>query len=323
MRKLFAPLAIALSSSLMAGVAVATTTAPATQAALTAQINAAVTTGKSPVDLGPAVATENNSEYSDATCLQKTTASATIGNCVFGDTKATTTVVLYGDSNAAMWQPAFDAIGRSRHFRVILMARLGCTVTDIVQGLAWLGFTADPGCATFRTNAFKYISTLNKPRVFIAQLHRYPRAPGNVVISAATWNAATVRSLNKLRTVSSSLTWLIGVPSPPTTGSAGTPGMPSTCLAAHLTDTRPCNFTTAAGIMVANQNDDLKSATATGTKTVVVTGLFCQSTTIGSRSLCPLQVNGVLPYADSWHIGATYAAYVSKPLAQLLGTQLP
>mgnify|MGYP006272829543 CR=1 FL=1 len=130
-----------------------------------------------------------------------------------------------------LWQPAFDAIGRSRHFRVILMARLGCTVTDIVQGLAWLGFTADPGCATFRTNAFKYISTLNMPRVFIAQLHRYPRAPGNVVISAATWNAATARSLNKLRSVSSSLTWLIGVPSPPTTGGAGSPGMPSTCLA--------------------------------------------------------------------------------------------
>lgn len=323
MRKLLAPLAIALSSSLMAGVAVATTPAPATQATLTAQINTAVTTGKPPVDIGPAVATENNSEYSDATCLQKTTASATIGNCIFGDTKATTTVVLYGDSNAAMWQPAFDELGRTRHFRVILMARLGCTVTDIVQGLAWLGFTADPGCATFRANAIRYITSLNKPRVFIAQLHRYPRAPGNVVISATTWNAATVRSLNKLRTISSSLTWLLGVPSPPTTGGVGSPGMPSTCLANHLTDTRPCNFTTAAGIMVANHNDDLKSATTTGTKAIVVTGLFCQSAIIGPRSACPLQVNGVLPYADSWHVSAPYAAYVNKPLAQLLGRQLP
>lgn len=297
--------------------------APASLAILSTQINAALTTGKSPVSLGPAVTTENNSEYSNPACLQRAKDVPTLSTCVFGDPAAATTVVLYGDSNAAMWQPAFDKIGKARHFKVILMARLGCTFTDVTLGNTWLGGKADANCATFRANAVAAITALKKPRVVVAELHRYPKSPSGAAISATAWNSATVRSLTKLRSISSSLTWLLGVPAPPDQANATTIGQPALCLSQHLTDTRPCNFSTARGIITANQSDDQKSATATGTSAILVTSLFCQSGTLSPKTLCPLQVNGVLPYADAWHVTASYATYISTPLAQLLGRQIP
>jgi hypothetical protein len=67
-------------------------------------------------------------------CLIDESASTALGNrpanCDFGDVKSSRTMVPFGDSNAWMWLPAFNVLGRDLHFRVEFDARAGCEVAD-------------------------------------------------------------------------------------------------------------------------------------------------------------------------------------------------
>jgi peptidoglycan/LPS O-acetylase OafA/YrhL len=51
--------------------------------------------------------------------------------CVIGDEKATTTVVLYGDSHAAMWLPALELIASERHWRIVPVIKVACPPFDV------------------------------------------------------------------------------------------------------------------------------------------------------------------------------------------------
>ena len=51
--------------------------------------------------------------------------------CATGDTASTTTVALVGDSNAAMWSPAFQQVAAQRHWRLETLAKAGCPLLDL------------------------------------------------------------------------------------------------------------------------------------------------------------------------------------------------
>ncbi|MGO2059935.1 MAG: acyltransferase family protein [Microbacterium gubbeenense] len=53
--------------------------------------------------------------------------------CSYGDLDADQTIVLIGDSHAAMWLPALDIIGEDHGFRVTLFAKLSCGAYTVVQ----------------------------------------------------------------------------------------------------------------------------------------------------------------------------------------------
>ena len=50
--------------------------------------------------------------------------------CVHGDSGSSTTVVLYGDSQAEQWFPALEAIGQRRRWRLVSLSLYGCTSLD-------------------------------------------------------------------------------------------------------------------------------------------------------------------------------------------------
>jgi peptidoglycan/LPS O-acetylase OafA/YrhL len=50
--------------------------------------------------------------------------------CATGDTASSTTVALVGDSHAAMWNPAFEMIATQRHWRLEMLAKMGCPRSD-------------------------------------------------------------------------------------------------------------------------------------------------------------------------------------------------
>ena len=51
--------------------------------------------------------------------------------CAMGDTASTTTVALVGDSNAAMWTPAFQQVAAQRHWRLEMLTKAGCPLMDV------------------------------------------------------------------------------------------------------------------------------------------------------------------------------------------------
>jgi peptidoglycan/LPS O-acetylase OafA/YrhL len=52
-------------------------------------------------------------------------------DCSFGDPKADTTVVLFGDSHAAQWFPALNAIVAQRHWRLLTLTKAGCPTPEL------------------------------------------------------------------------------------------------------------------------------------------------------------------------------------------------
>lgn len=51
--------------------------------------------------------------------------------CATGDTSSDTTVALIGDSNAAMWSPAFDELAAQRHWRLETFTKGVCPMLDL------------------------------------------------------------------------------------------------------------------------------------------------------------------------------------------------
>ena len=49
--------------------------------------------------------------------------------CTLGDPKGTRLIVVYGDSHAPMWIPAFSNFARLEHWRLVVFGKLGCPAT--------------------------------------------------------------------------------------------------------------------------------------------------------------------------------------------------
>jgi len=81
--------------------------------------------------------------------------STSLSKCVYGDRLAKRTLVLTGDSQAWMWEPAFDKWGRANQWKVIVLAKGCASVARRSAGV--LNNAAFPACAIFQSNVVKYI----------------------------------------------------------------------------------------------------------------------------------------------------------------------
>ncbi len=63
------------------------------------------------------------------------------------------------------WMPAIDAYAKDAGYRVVTVEKQGCSVPDIP---VFLRAGAYPECAAWRTNAFKYIATLQPSAIVLA-----------------------------------------------------------------------------------------------------------------------------------------------------------
>lgn len=77
--------------------------------------------------------------------------------CAYGDVNATTTILLIGDSNAAMWIPALDTFGFINHVKVIALTHGGCSPWSrpwMPQGAVFTADFTDGMCSSWRNSAF-------------------------------------------------------------------------------------------------------------------------------------------------------------------------
>src|SRR3954468_19737332 len=66
--------------------------------------------------------------------------------CTYGDKMASVKVLLFGDSHAAAWLPALDAIGKRQHWRILSLTKSACPLPMVK--VAVRGEVA-PDCATW------------------------------------------------------------------------------------------------------------------------------------------------------------------------------
>jgi peptidoglycan/LPS O-acetylase OafA/YrhL len=234
--------------------------------------------------------------------------------CPRGDPSADRSIVVFGNSHARMWIPAFDKIGEELGYRTYYLVKPNCAATLVSVGELVPGSPLWPECDDFRSWALDQIATLDPDLVVVASSGPNPvlyddsgtRIPKDGIDAAA--RDGYVDLFTQLSTTAQRAVLLRDVPK--------SEDLPDECLTKQGNDLGDCLFTP----LPASVNDaDLSEQAAgqTGTDVVDPTKWICWD---GS---CPTVIGDVLPYRDRGHLTTTYAAALSDKLIGALGLTKP
>jgi peptidoglycan/LPS O-acetylase OafA/YrhL len=217
----------------------------------------------------------------------------------FGAPAATArkTVVLYGDSHANMWIPAFEPIARARHWRLVVYTKPGCPPEDYPKFILPT-FHAGPyvECTKWRDAVFAQVKKLHPAYIFFGAQSRF--SPG-----IEPNGAGMARAVDALEASGGKVVYLEDVPRP-----RDNQDVPD-CVALHLSNKLSCAATTdEAGLGSPQRMVERAQARQAGALLVDPTAWFC------TKTVCPVVIDGMLVYADDSHITATYARWLTPEL---------
>jgi peptidoglycan/LPS O-acetylase OafA/YrhL len=220
--------------------------------------------------------------------------------CVFGDPHGTKTVALVGDSHAAQWFPALLRVAEANHWRLVTYTKISCRFFDlrIYSREMKREYTE---CEAWRPNVIAALKRL-RPDLTIVSV-----AEGMQPMVAAD-NDPTRQGVALARLMS-------GVPGAKAI-IVDTPesmyDVPS-CLASHLGDTRACLTRRSWALSWRHLKLERAAAAAMPHTTIVdLTNAICPG------DPCPVVLNGMIIYRDSFHLTATFSASLASALAAAL-----
>jgi peptidoglycan/LPS O-acetylase OafA/YrhL len=265
--------------------------------------------GPVPADLVPPIAEARHDLpviYSDG-CHADVTATRP-GECVYGDTDSSTTVVLFGDSHAAQWFPALERLARTNGWRLVSLTKSACTTADVTvwNSIVERGYTE---CDEWREASLDRIESEQPALVVVSNSRGYQVMVDGTPVPAESaldvWDAATKRTLERLRPLSADLV-VIG-DTPRSTAD------PPVCLSDHVDDATACALPYAKAVNPSWTAGEAAVAAALGVTFVDPTAWVCRT------DPCPAVLGRLLVFRDQHHLTATYA----RALAERLGGRLP
>lgn len=230
----------------------------------------------------------------------------TTTQCVYGDRTASRIVVLFGDSHAAMWLPAFDWAGRRLGVRVVLLWTSGCPAADVTVLSDSTG-AVDTGCNSFRQRALKEIVALAPTLVFTANRTTNVDGPGHVPIAHDVWQKGLESTLKTLLAAKLDVAVLGDV----TALSKPNPQ----CLAAYPTQVQHCSSPNPNPAMHTELVAEEGAAKTEGVPYVDPEPWLCTTT-------CSPVVGRYAVYYDWQHVSATYAAFLGEEWEDVLRPML-
>ena len=230
--------------------------------------------------------------------------------CPLGDTKSTQLMVVYGDSHALQWLPAFAYIANAAHWKLIMLGKFYCPagLVTIVNLPTWSDPSGpDSSCDQWHTWAVREINKLQPNLLVVTQDNSYA-AP------ASTRAATRQFSLAQWKTGLSSLFRSIHLPKRNlvllgTTPSVGHPG--AACLSAHPDDVQACS-TIGHPERRRYAQIERDAALQSGVRYVNPYPWFC------SR-VCTVVIGHYLVYGDNNHVTGAWAKYLGHVLGEALG----
>jgi hypothetical protein len=249
---------------------------------------------------------EGSSMFFGDSCMTQPGGSSAAKACSFGDTSATQTVVLYGDSFAQEWIPALNILGERDHFKVLAFTRLGCPFADIaVQDYEG---SLDKNCLPFRADVIAQIKAMHPAPSLVLLSQEYEgMVPGGKwgSISAKTWASATKATLIALREPDVPLAVVLGYPIASES--------PSQCLSIHSGDVAQCATPFDNAFFPSVDKSNAKAIQSAGAAVVNISSLVCTSTS------CPDVVHESFVHSDQWHLNEAYVASLDVAFGSLVG----
>ena len=228
---------------------------------------------------------------------------SSIPTCAFGDVNSTRTMVLYGDSHAAMWFQALNYIALANHVKLVYLVKDACPAIDLPFGDP-PGYGA-PGdeftsCDEWHRFALERIRQLRPDMVLISQ--EAVLGPKQVPYSANRWESATTETIEELGVPASRVVILGNIP--------GFSGEGPQCLALHPDDVQSCSGWNSPYFVLHNAAEQ-QAADRTGARYINVVPWFCSS-------ICTDVVGRYEPYWDRAHVDADYSFALIQVLSQAL-----
>jgi peptidoglycan/LPS O-acetylase OafA/YrhL len=221
--------------------------------------------------------------------------------CVFGDPHGSHTMVIYGDSHAAMWFDTLDVIASLEGWKLLYLGKGDCPADDLHYGNPpdW----GTPGgeyypCDQFHALAISRIRRLKPDLVIITQEVR--TNPKGAFYSAAQWQQGLLGTFKQMGLPSSHVVVLGNVPILPY-------ALPQ-CLVQHSSDIQACSGPPNYYIRTHNQAEEAAAAEA-GVQYINTIPWFCSTT-------CTAVVGNLQVFWDQFHINATYADFLGAVLAE-------
>jgi hypothetical protein len=218
------------------------------------------------------------------------------GSCVFGDPASPTTVVLFGDSHAAQWFPAFDAVAREQHWRLLVLTKKGCPTADISVFSPMVNRELTE-CVAWRANVATRLAA-ERPALVVMSSYRYRQTGAWAGVDAnQAWRQGLDTTLTMLGPLAPSVLVLGDTPTP----GQDVPG----CLSANLGNVPACVTPRAEAVRDDRLAIEQEVAAAHGASFVSTSDWLCSPTE------CPVIVGDVLVYRDANHLTATAAAWLA------------
>ncbi|MEO3937035.1 acyltransferase family protein [Dermatophilaceae bacterium Soc4.6] len=280
-------------------------TAPTVGDLIARTVAASVDTRAVPANLTPAPQDAASSLPPTSTngCHAGFTA-VTQGDCVYGDVRATDTVVLFGDSHAEQWLPALDIAAKDKHLRVVSWTKAACPAARLTVFNPSLNRSYTE-CDAWRGATIARIGALRPVLVLVSQSENVASSS----VSPAQFAAATVATLKDLSAAGARrLAFVQDIPTPGT----DLPG----CIATHLDDARACSYDRSTAYRYPARHAALAPAlTASGVTTLDPAAWFC------GADRCPSVVGNVLVYRNESHMTVPYSRWLAPAIATALPTK--
>jgi peptidoglycan/LPS O-acetylase OafA/YrhL len=223
--------------------------------------------------------------------------------CTAGDTASTTTAALIGDSNAAMWNPAFQQIAAQRHWRLETLAKGACPLMDlpIFSPALHREYTE---CEQWRGEILARLRAEHPRLVVLSVMRRYGARYGwgsGFTSYDPAWIDSLTRLVQQLRDTGATVLVLGPIPDPQTSVPV--------CLSGHLDDASACAPTRSTAVNQPGIAAESAATKAGGGQYADLTELFC------TADRCPVIVGNSLAYLDRDHLTLEY----SRLLAPVIG----
>jgi hypothetical protein len=223
--------------------------------------------------------------------------------CEMGDRKGKKTMVLMGDSTAAMYVPGMSRAAKKLHWSFRPLIKYQCPAADVLQLQAGRPFRE---CAPWRRWAVRQVADLHPDVVILAGLTSQNEATNAGTASPnplSAWEAGTEKTIADVVRRSGEVVVLGMMPRSDVN--------PADCLANPKATMQQCSFP-IDDLTDSARAASLTAARAGGARYVDFVDWIC------ADGVCPDVIHSTAVWADREHLTATFSRSLRDPLAKAM-----
>jgi peptidoglycan/LPS O-acetylase OafA/YrhL len=262
-----------------------------------------------PGNLVPALNVAVKDYPADGNCIapfgQTSVAPSVAGGCqLHGDINSSTIVVLFGDSHAEQWYEAVNAVALEKHWRLVVLTKVGCTSASI---MTYRTGTSQPygECAQWRQSAVAQINLLRPSMVIMSSLAYGATSVQVTGPVDAGFAAAWLTTVAEIRAAAPRIVVIQDTPDP--RGHS----VPD-CISMNPLNIRKCDLPVSQSIHATRVAVTTAALAGAGVRVIDPQPWFCTDST------CPAVIGNTLAYRDGSHISASYMKLLAPVLGPLL-----